>query len=355
MNFIVILVICALPCILCDFYEELELPKGEDSTESDIKKAFRKLSKIYHPDVNPSDEGKARFVKINKAYEVLYDAKKRKVYDMKGEEGLKQLEESEKHGNVMDPFAALFGGGRDRTRGQDVQMSLKINLEDVYNGNAHKVTLQKQKLCRACKGTGARSKDDVAPCNRCQGKGVVVQRVQIAPGFVQQIQNPCDECGGTGKKIKKKCPECQGKKVMRGESTLEVLIEKGIPEGHEVKFEMEADESPDILPGDVIFKVHTNPHHQFRRDGNDLHMTHRITLLQALVGFSHTITHLDGHEVVIARTAVTPHGHKMTKKGEGMPLHNVPSETGNLIITFEVEFPASVNADQAEQFRKLLP
>eukprot|EP01006_Ploeotia_vitrea_P029159 TRINITY_DN61736_c0_g1_i1.p2 TRINITY_DN61736_c0_g1~~TRINITY_DN61736_c0_g1_i1.p2 ORF type:complete len:358 (+),score=57.33 TRINITY_DN61736_c0_g1_i1:59-1132(+) len=337
-----------------DYYQDLELAKGEDSSDSEIKKAWRTLSKKYHPDLNKSPEAKPRYEKIAKAYDVLSDRRKRKIYDMKGDDGLKMLEEQEKNQHQHDPFAALFGHSRDRTKGNDVNMNLKVSLDDIYNGNTHTVTLQKQKLCRSCKGSGARSPSDIGQCNRCQGKGVMIQKVQLAPGFVQQIQQPCGECDGTGKKIKKKCPTCKGQKVTRGESNLEVMIEKGIPEGFEMKFEMEADESPDILPGDVIFKIHSQPHHTFKRSDNDLHMTMKITLLEALVGFTKTVEHMDGHQVEVSRTAVTPHGFKKTIRGEGMPIHNVPSETGNLIVTFEVTFPKVVTPQQAEEFKKLL-
>merc|ERR1711976_167716 len=120
------------------------------------------------------------------------------------------------------------------------------------------------------------------------------------------------------------------------------------------KFEMEADESPDILPGDVIFKIHSQPHSTFRREGNDLHMVMKITLLEALVGFEKSVTHMDERQVEISRTAVTPHGYKKTIRGEGMPVHNVPSEKGNLIVTFEVIFPKTITPEQGAEFRKLL-
>eukprot|EP00906_Rhabdomonas_costata_P024958 RCo035774 len=341
--------------IRADFYQDLELPNGEDSTDSEIKKSYRILSKQNHPDLNPSEEARQKYLKISRAYEVLSDPKKRKIYDMKGEDGLKQLEDSAKGQRFTDPFAALFGGGGgDRTKGQDVQMSLKISLADAYNGNMHTITLKKQKLCRACKGSGARSKEDVVDCPVCKGKGVVIQKVQLAPGFIQQLQNHCGACDGTGKKIKRRCSVCGGRKVAAGESTLEVLIEKGVPEGHEMKFEMEADESPDVLPGDVILKVHTAGHPVFKRSGNDLHMSLRISLLEALVGFSRAVMHMDDHEVLVKRSSVTPHGTQMTIRDEGMPKHNVPSERGNLVITFEVEFPRAITEEQAAAFKTLL-
>jgi DnaJ-class molecular chaperone len=140
---------------------------------------------------------------------------------------------------------------------------------------------------------------------------------------------------------------------MRGETTLEVLIEQGMPEGHEVTFEMEADESPDVLPGDVTFKIISQPHHLFKRNGDDLSMVMKITLLEALVGFKKTFRHMDDHEVEVSRMEVTPHGHVMIVKDEGMPKHNVPSEVGVLRITFEVIFPRRLTSQQADDFRRV--
>eukprot|EP00755_Sulcionema_specki_P021953 Sspe_Gene.75332::Locus_47074_Transcript_1_1_Confidence_1.000_Length_1198::g.75332::m.75332/K09517/DNAJB11; DnaJ homolog subfamily B member 11 len=112
--------------------------------------------------------------------------------------------------------------------------------------------------------------------------------------------------------------------------------------------------TPDRLPGDVKFVVETSPHKMFTRDGNNLHMKLVISLLEALVGFEKTFTHMDGHEFVVARNAPTHHGFKMTLTGEGMPKHHVPSEKGDLIVTFEVKFPTRVTPEQAEQFKKIL-
>eukprot|EP00992_Anisonema_acinus_P001847 TRINITY_DN10553_c0_g1_i3.p1 TRINITY_DN10553_c0_g1~~TRINITY_DN10553_c0_g1_i3.p1 ORF type:complete len:359 (+),score=96.37 TRINITY_DN10553_c0_g1_i3:65-1141(+) len=341
---------------VADYYKDLGLEQGEDSTDSQIKKAYRSLSKKYHPDHNPTEEGKARYAVISRAYEVLSDAKKRKIYDMKGEDGLKQLEESQKGGGqAMDPFAAFFGGQqRDRTKGKDMRMTLHVTMDDLYNGKTDTVTIQKQKLCRACKGSGAASKGDIGNCHHCKGRGVITQQVQIMPGFVQNMQQHCPHCGGTGKRIKKKCPVCNGNKVTRGSTTLEFDIERGTPEGHELRFEMEADESPDVLPGDVIFKVQSKPHSFFSRRGDDLEMTMTITLLQALVGFTRQIRHMDDHVVEVKRDKVTPFGTQMVIRGEGMPRHNVPSEKGDLKITFHVNFPKKITAAQAAEFRELL-
>merc|ERR1712000_393578 len=147
------------------------------------------------------------------------------------------------------------------------KMMMLVTLEDIYSGAQHTVMLNKQRLCKHCKGTGADSKDDFQQCHHCKGSGQVTQRVQIMPGFVQQMQQPCPHCGGKGKSIKKKCHVCRGHKVTRVQQSISVDIELGTPENHELTFELEADQSPEQLPGDVIFTIQTAPHKTFVRQG----------------------------------------------------------------------------------------
>jgi DnaJ-class molecular chaperone len=346
-----------------DYYEVLGLPLKEDSSDKDIKKQFRILSKKYHPDLNPSEEARDKYVKIQRAHEVLSDRKKRKVYDMKGEAGVKSYETQQKGGGQQghdDIFAHFFGGGgRQNTanRGANLQMQVLVNLEDIYNGNTHTIVMRKQKLCKQCKGSGAASKGDMQVCKKCGGQGVVLQQIQLAPGMIQQMQSQCPSCNGKGKSIKKKCPTCNGNKVSTGDFSLEFDVEKGLPENGKIVFDMEADQSPDVLPGDVILQVSSEPHGLFTRQSNqvDLGMTMKISLEDALLGFSTSFTHLDGRQVEVMREKVTFHGEKMTLKGEGMPVHNVPSETGDLIITFEVMFPRRpLTPEQKSKFREIL-
>jgi DnaJ-related protein SCJ1 len=356
---LLLLLLCLTALVVGDYYEDLGLASGEDATDSEIKRAYRTLTKLYHPDHNPSEEARPRYLEISRAYEVLADPKKRKIYDMKGEEGLKQLEEAEKSGGrPSHPFAMFFGGGGggDQTRGSNMNLAMKVALEDIYNGRTHEFTIKKQKLCRACKGTGAKAKSDLVKCTKCKGTGSVVQRMQLAPGFVQQVQAQCPVCSGKGTTVKAKCPVCGGARVKRGDAKLELLIEQGMPEGHAVTFEMEADESPDVIPGDVIVTLTTHPHPLFKRSGDNLAMPMRISLLESLGGFRRTFEHLDRRvvEVASAPGAVTPHGHAMVLPGEGMPRHHVPSEMGSLTITFEVVFPTTITPEQAEGFRRVL-
>jgi len=351
-----------LPLALCgDFYELLGVPR--DASESQIKKAYRKLSLKYHPDKDPSDEAKKKFTEVSNAYEVLGDEEKRRIYDQYGEEGLKQGGQQNFH-NPFDIFSSFGGGGFNfrsnqgggqmQNKGPDLEIELEVTLKDLYLGKIFDVAHRKQTLCHKCRGTGAKKASDVTTCSGCKGTGMKIKVQQLGPGFVQQTQTVCDECGGKGKKVTSTCPHCGGKKVEVGEESLMVALERGMKDGEKIVFSQQSDEAPDTTPGDLIFKIVTVPHKRFVRKGDDLHFSMTISLLEALVGFSKKIKHLDGHTVDVIRTEVTRPGQVITIDGEGMPVHNYPSQTGNLHIEFTVKFPSSLTEEQKEGFKTLL-
>jgi DnaJ-class molecular chaperone len=346
-----------------DYYEILNLGvERDDAGEKQIKTNWRKLSREHHPDLK-GESSRAFYQKIQRANEVLSDKRKRKAYDMKGEEGVKQLEMQQQSGGQQqqDPFAQMFGfgggggGQQGAQRGKNVQMMLLVTLEDVYNGESHTMKLNKQRLCKKCRGTGANSKDDYKTCTQCNGAGVVMQRVQIAPGFVQEMQNACPRCGGKGKSIAKKCSQCKGKRVSRVDHTLHLEIEQGLPENHDLVFDMEADQTPDQIPGDVVFSVTTAPHKTFSRRANThLDMTMKLSLEEALLGFEKKFTHLDGREVKVQEKGVVQYGQVRRLEGEGMPQHHVPSEKGEMAIKFEVSMPTSLTQEQRNRLETVL-
>eukprot|EP01012_Entosiphon_sulcatum_P064822 TRINITY_DN9367_c0_g1_i1.p1 TRINITY_DN9367_c0_g1~~TRINITY_DN9367_c0_g1_i1.p1 ORF type:complete len:390 (+),score=52.45 TRINITY_DN9367_c0_g1_i1:41-1210(+) len=338
-----------------DLYSILELPRGEESSEAEIKKQFRSLSRKYHPDLNPDSAAREKFRSISKAYEVLGDRKRRKIYDLKGEEGLRMLEQDQEgRGRPRDPFAALFGMQSGGSRGREMRLHLQLPLEDFYTGKTHEITIHKNKLCRKCKGTGAKSPNHITVCPQCRGHGVILQRVQVAPGFVQQFQQQCPRCGGHGKMVTALCPVCEGRVLVRGEATLEVTIEPGSPDGYDVVFEMEGDESTDTLPGDVVVSLQSRPHPIFRRDKNDLHTSIEISLVEAVAGFTRQMTHMDGHEFTIANEGVTQAGSTLVVRGEGMPRMHVPSEHGDLFVLVTVRFPRRISPAQAAALTSVL-
>jgi DnaJ-related protein SCJ1 len=353
---------CAIFQVYCgkDYYEILGISR--DASASQIKKAYRKLALQYHPDKHPGAENQKRFEELANAYEVLSDPDKRRLYDQYGEEGLKSGGATH-FTNPFDIFSS-FGGFKFETRGgggappqqkgPDIEIDLEVTLKDLYLGRTFEVAHKKQVLCHKCRGTGAKKASDVTVCSGCKGTGMKVKVQQLGPGFIQQTQTVCDECGGRGKIVTSVCPHCHGKKIEIGEDTLTVIVERGMQDGEKVTFSQQSDEAPDTTPGDVIFKIVTLPHKRFVRKGNDLHYQLTISLLEALVGFSRKIKHLDGHSVEINRKDVTKPGQIITIEGEGMPLHNYPSQTGNLLIEVTVRFPNALTVEQKEGFTALL-
>jgi DnaJ-related protein SCJ1 len=342
-----------------DYYKVLGVAR--DASTKQIKKAYRELSLKYHPDKNPDGASKEKFVEIGNAYEVLTDDEKRRIYDQYGEEGLKDGGRN-KFTNPFDIFSSFgFGGGgghshqhQEQKKGANIEIPLEVTLKDLYLGKAFTVGHKKQVLCHKCRGTGAKNAEDVTTCTDCGGSGTKIYTQQLGPGFITQSQRTCDKCNGKGKIVKSQCPVCKGSKVGMEDDSFTVYVERGMPNGHQIRFEQEADENPDITPGDVIFKIVTAPHKRFVRVENDLHLKMNISLLEALVGFSKVIKHLDGHDVKVEKTDVTKPGEVIQIEEEGMPFHNFPSQAGSLFIEFGIRMPTTLSEQQKEGFKALL-
>ncbi|RIA89230.1 hypothetical protein C1645_772896 [Glomus cerebriforme] len=341
-----------------DYYSVLGVSRSASSRE--IKKKYKQLSKKYHPDKNPGDkEAEQKFVQLAEAYEVLSDDEKRQIYDKYGEEGLKQQNQGGGgFHNPFDIFASFFGGGhfghqsQSERQGPSIVMELEVELKELYLGTQIEVDVSKQVICEHCRGSGAKNANDVITCNVCGGRGMKVVKQQLGPGIFQQFHSTCDTCGGKGKIIKSKCPVCNGKKVRRGNEQLTIIVEKGQDDDGTIVFEKEGDESPDTIPGDIIFKVKTLPDSIFERKGNDLYAKQTISLIDALTGFEKNITHLDGRDVLLKRDGVTQPGFTQTIKNEGMPQFR-SSVNGNLYVQYTVIFPSIID-DSTKQGKKYL-
>ena len=329
-----------------DPYEVLGI--DDEATERQIKKAFRKLSVKWHPDKNRGNEAaKAKFQEITRAYEIVSDGDKRALFDAGGME----LVEEGSREQPQDPFAAFFGGGRQQQqqggkrrsskKGKDFQMEMEVDLEDMYNGGERAAQITRRVICKHCGQNG--KKKHMEKCKscttRCPNEVRMVQR-QMAPGFVIQQQ---EEVPSTEK--------CKNEP-----KTLTATIEKGMPHGEQITFVRASEQKPGFIPGDVIMIIKQKKHRRFERKGNDLYHKITISLKQALTGYQTTIPHLDEHVVEIdTEGTIVRYGETRTFKGEGMPVHNFPSQFGNLHVEFIVDFPRRLNDKQIEQLKSVLP
>merc|ERR1719160_804959 len=260
------------------FYKLLEVEKS--ASEADIKKAYRKLAIKHHPDKGGDPE---KFKEITRAYEILSDSQKRETYDRFGEEG---LDGDGGGGDPTDIFDAFFGGGgrrgggkKRRQKTKDVVQPLKVTLEQMYAGATKKMAITRQVIDK---------QRGVQSCSECDGRGVKVQVVRMGP-MIQQMQSACGACGGQGKSFQTKSER----------EILEVHIQKGSPDNHKVTFREMADEHPDADAGDVVFVLKEQEHKEFKRKGADLFIERKISLVEALCGFTMEITHLDGRKLLI--------------------------------------------------------
>ncbi|KAJ4956326.1 hypothetical protein NE237_013109 [Protea cynaroides] len=269
------------------YYDILQVQKS--ASDEQIKRVYRKLALKYHPDKNQgNEEANKRFAEINNAYEVLSDREKRNIYDRYGEDGLKQHAAGGGRGggmNIQDIFSSFFGGDSVEeeeekiAKGDDVIVELDATLEDLYMGGSLKVWREKNVIKPA---PGKR---------RCNCRNEVYHK-QIGPGMFQQMTEQV-------------CEQCPNVKYEREGTFIIVDIEKGMQDGQEVVFYEDGESKIDGEAGDLKFRIRTAPHERFRREGNDLHTTITITLVEALVGFDKAIKHLDEHLVDISSKGIT--------------------------------------------------
>lgn len=336
-------------------YEVLGVSKT--ATEQEIKKAFRKLTLVHHPDKG-GDEHK--FKEINGAYEVLGNKEKRELYDKYGLEGVKNG--GGMSGGFEDLFSMFGGGGgmrggrKPRRKVQPTKKQINVTLEDIYNGKMTSVENEKTIICPDCNGKGG---EGVQTCKHCSGRGSVMKTRQIGPGMYQQVQETCPHCGGTGEIIdpKKVCKKCKGKKVIKVTKKVDVSIEPGHPESEPIKFNGEGNELPDAEAGDLIIILSLAKHPIFTRAGADLIIEKEVTLKEALLGFSFKVKYLDGSDLLISTIAgdIIENGAIKVIAGKGLPFYRDKMSHGNLIVKFKVKFPKTkeLTADVKEALKKV--
>ncbi|KAG6373423.1 hypothetical protein JVT61DRAFT_6572 [Boletus reticuloceps] len=357
-----------------ELYDLLSVPSN--ASENDIKKAYRKKAKEHHPDKNPNDPGAAqKFQEMAAAYEILSDPNSREIYDEEGMDGFTGPggRSGGMPSDATDIFAQFFGGGAtffdfaggpgpSRRKGEDTEIPYQVTLEDLYNGKSVKISMEKEVICGTCNGTGARGNAKPKECTLCEGKGWTLTQTHIAPSRFGMMRVKCSECNGEGSKIREKdrCKKCKGEKTVKEKTRQEIFIEKGMPDGHRIVLAGAGDQQPNIPPGDVIFRLKASQHNSFERSGCDLLANVKITLSEALLGFSRIlITQLDGRGVSVSSPPgkiITP-GQTIKLRGEGMPTFKNPDQRGDLYLVLDIEMPNTEwlrRVDRAA-LEKLLP
>jgi DnaJ homolog subfamily A member 2 len=341
---------------------------SKSASDSDIKKAYRKLAMKYHPDKCNGDKSKEnKFKNISHAYDVLKDKEKRENYDRFGEEGLKGMGGG---GDPFDIFSSFFGEGSSpfsgmggmggmggfprRTRARDRVEEINIDLEDIYNNVSKKIDIKQKTSCLSCNGTGAKSKSDIVTCKKCNGKGKIMKITQIGPGMMQQSVSDCYDCGGEGKIIKEKCPECNGQKLVMKNKTINLPIHKGIKDGEKIRIPDLAHHVPDCdEQGDLILVVNIVKHSRFDRKGNNLIFYKNILLSESLCGCEFVISHLDGREIIFKYDNIINPNQEYCVRDEGLPIDEF--NNGDMIINFNIIYPEVLDEERKLYLKKILP
>jgi len=270
----------------------------------------------------------------------------------------------------MDPqdlFSQLFGGGGffgggggSRNQGprksKDLVHRVHVSLEDLYKGKTTKLALTRNVICSKCDGKGGKE-GAVRPCGTCQGRGVRVTLRQMGP-MIQQLQQPCDECSGTGEIInhRDKCKTCNARKVVSEKKMLEVHVDKGMKGGQTITFSGESDQAPGVVPGDVVIVIEEKPHERFKRNDNNLVTDVEIDLLMALGGGQFTIKHLDDRALVVTIPPgdVVKQDDMKVIHGQGMPSQR-HHEMGDLYVKISIKWPEHIEPSKIHLLEQVLP
>ncbi len=349
-----------------DYYEVLGLSKG--AGEDEIKKAYRKLAKKYHPDMNPGDtEAEVKFKEVNEAYSVLSDSEKKSRYDQFGHAGVDPNFGAGNGGgfggfggfggmdfDMGDIFSSFFGGQSSARRngpipGDDILTRLVISFEEAAFGCKKTISFPRTETCSACSGSGAEPGTHPETCSKCNGTGQIRVQQRTMLGMMQSTR-PCDVCGGTGKIIKEPCKTCRGQGVERKNKKFDATIPAGIGEGERILLRGQGHAGKrGGENGDLIVEINIRPHPIFVRRGYDIYCEVPISYREAALGGEILIPTLEGKEKFKIPEG-TQTGTQFSLKGKGVPIIRT-SRRGNLYFTVQIEVPRNLSSKQKELLR----
>ena len=372
-----------------DYYETLGVSKT--ASDDEIKKAYRKLAKKWHPDANPDNRKQAeeKFKEVGEAYEVLSNPQKRKMYDQFGSadgpqgfngasgfdgfsgfggfDGFRNGSYSYSSSgfgfnDVVDDFvSSIFGGGSRRTarrpdapqRGADLRTNLNITFEESFTGVKKEFTINKKVKCEHCDGKGAKPGTKIETCNTCHGTGQVRKNQTIGGFATFQTVGTCENCRGTGKIIKNPCEHCGGKGTTRKNVNIEVEVPAGIQDGHTLRLSKKGE--PGLNGGengDIYLDISVKSSKIFTRKGYDVECTIPITITQATLGADLKIPTVTGEEEKFTIAEGTQTGTRFAIRGKGFKRLN-SNATGDLVFTVQVQTPKRLTKKQRELFNQL--
>ncbi len=344
-----------MPSTKKDYYEILGVPRN--ASQEEIKRAYRRLARKYHPDINKSPEAKEKFKEINEAYQVLSDPEKRKMYDMYGHAAFESTQQqqathtthvSDLEEILRDFFEGGFGfdfdtiferatrSRRERRRplrGEDIHRTVEVSLEEAFRGVTTEVTVYREVECEACGGTGYDRSVGVRTCPTCGGRGQVVQRQ-----FIITISQTCPTCRGDGV-IRERCRVCGGGGTVQRSEEIKVRIPPGVDTGSRLVVEGKGHVGRfGGPPGNLYIQVKVRPHRVFQREGDDLYVDVNLTFPEAVLGTEIEVPTLSGNKVRVKIPPGTKHGEVVRVKGEGMPRLK-GSGRGDLLVRVNIDVP----------------
>ncbi|TDC70369.1 molecular chaperone DnaJ [Actinomadura sp. GC306] len=342
-----------------DYYATLGVRR--DASPDEVKKAYRRLARELHPDVNPDPETQDKFKEITQAYEVLSDPKKREMYDLGADPFASGGGGAGGFGGAGFPFSdimdAFFGtatsrGPRSRARrGRNATLRVELDLSETAFGTTRELSVDTAVACTNCEGSGCAPGTHPDTCDTCHGRGEVQQ---VQRSFLGQVMTarPCPACGGFGSVIRNPCTECSGDGRVRTRRTVKVKIPAGVENGIHIQLAGEGEVGPGGgPPGDLFLEIVERPHPIFEREGDDLHCTVEIPMTAAALGTSVTIETLDAAESVDIKPG-TQSGQVITLYNRGVR-HLNESGRGDLMIHVNVETPNRLDEEQEELLRRL--
>jgi molecular chaperone DnaJ len=349
-----------------DYYEILGISRDADKEE--IKRAYRRLARKYHPDVNKETGAEERFKEINRAYEVLSEPEMRARYDRFGEAGVaagagvgfQDIGDMGGFADIFESFFSGFGGmgGQTRTRrsgpvrGDDLRLDLKLDFKEAIFGGEKEIRISHLETCEVCSGSGAKPGTRPRTCSTCSGSGQVRRATRTPFGSFTQVST-CPTCNGTGQMIEEKCDTCGGNGVHQVTKKLKITIPAGVDNGTRLRISGEGDAGQRNGPaGDLYVYLFVNEDSEFRRDSINILSEIKISYLQAILGCRLEVNTVDGAVELVIPAGTQPNT-VMTLENHGVPRLGNPVSRGDHLLTVLIDIPARITPEERELLEKL--